>query len=131
ALRLESLRSPDFFARLGVDRDQPSVQRSNVNLPIPRRYAAGRRTTAREPRPFRRNVRVVGPQLLARLSIVSGDDVVDADVVEHAVDDEGTRLDATHRFEVIVPSEAESLDIFVIDQVERAETLLTPIAAVA
>src|SRR5690606_32771582 len=111
--------------------DQPSVQCPDVYLAVPRRDAARGRPAARQACPFRRDIGIIGPQFLAGLAVVGGDDVVDADVIEHAVDDQRARLHAPHRLEIVVPGEAEALDGLVVYLIEGAETLLAPAAAIA
>ena len=112
-------------------REQAAIDRADIDLAVPRREAARRRATAGEPRPLCTDVRVIRPQLLARLAVVGRDDVVDADVVEHAVDDNRARLHTAHRLEIVVPGEAQLPDVAVVDLVERAEPLLVPGPAVA
>src|SRR5690606_32390524 len=101
------------------------------DLAVPCSEPPRRRAATGQPRPLCTDVRVIRPQLLARLAVVGRDDVVDADVVEHAVDDNRARLHAAHRLQIVIPGEAQLPDVAVVDLVERTEPLLVPSPAVA
>ncbi len=120
---LEGLGGPDRPARAGAERDQPPVQGGDDDLALPGGQAPAHRLAAGVAAPFAGDLGVIGPKRLARARVVGGDDVPGADVVEHAVDEQGRALHAAIGVEVGVPGQAELADVGRVDLGERAVAL--------
>ena len=73
AFAIGGLHLPDQLAGTRVKRNQPAIQRAGVDAAFPGRDAAIDHVTAGELTPFPRHLRIVGPEQLAGLGVVSPD----------------------------------------------------------
>ena len=123
---LERAGGPHRRPGAGVQRDQPPVQRRQIDLAMPGREAAADRAAAGDPPVDRRHLGIVGPFGLAARRVIGGDDVPGGDVVEGLADDQGRGLDAAIGVEVRVPGQAQPSDGAFVDLGQGAEALLGP-----
>src|SRR5690606_16189487 len=115
---------PDQLSRRRVERDQPSVERGDVDHAVPRREPARDDIATGHAAILERHLRIVVPQDAAGLAVVSGDHVPRLHIVEHPIDDEGTRFHPALGGDIGVPGETQCADGTVVDLRERAEALL-------
>jgi hypothetical protein len=115
---------------LRVERDEAAIERAEDHLVLPHRDAAIDDVAAAVAGDLARHLRVVFPQELAAARLERVDDRVGAGRVHAAVDDDRRRLGAAVDVDLVVPGEAELVDVLVVDLVERAVALLVVSAAV-
>ena len=106
---------PHFLAGLGVERDQPAVERADETACLRRSDAAVDDVAARLHAGFARHLRIVLPQQLAGRGVDRLHLAPRAGGIHHAVDDQRRRLLAAMRVEVDEPREAELLDVARVD----------------
>lgn len=128
--RLHDLGLPDFLARLLVQRDQPAVQRREIDLAVANGHAAARRREE-DLVDDRVELGLVAPELLAGCGVERLHLVVRGRVIEHAVDDDRRGLQPAGDFAGLMdPGDLELLDVRLVDAVERAVAARLPVAVI-
>ncbi len=121
---------PDFLAAIGVERDQPPVDRADEHLALPHRDPAVDRVAAGM-RAFGADVlRVVFPQQLAGIGLDRDHLRPGGREIHHPVDHDRGRFLPAVGVERDREGEAELADIAVVDVGQRAEALLVIGAAI-
>ena len=114
---------PHGLAGGRIHRDQPSVDRADVDLAVPHGDAAIHDVAAGIDRPLARHLRIELPQLLARLRLERVDLAPGRGHIDDAIDDDRRGFLSATRIEVREPGEPEVLDGFGVDALQRAEAL--------
>ncbi len=107
-----------------IERNQPAVDRADIDLALPHRDPAVDDIAARIDRPAARHFGVVAPQRRARDGVERLDLAPRGRDVEDAVDHQRRGFLAALGVEVRIPCEAELADVLRRDLIERAEALL-------
>src|SRR5262245_7085226 len=111
---------PEDLSVSGVERDQPPVERADIDLALVNGDAAIDHVAA-SPRAVRtRDLRVVLPQLPASLPVERVDYAPTARRVHHAVNDNRRRLKPAIGLRVERPGQSEFLNIARVDLLQRA-----------
>ncbi len=121
---------PDWFPGCGIERDQPAIQRPNVNLSIPNRDAAIHHVATRVDVPLGRNLWVERPDARASCGIHGKHFAPRGRKVHHAIDNQRRRFLPAVGIEIDIPGQPESIHSLVIDLFERAEALLAVRASI-
>ena len=104
---IDGVDGPHLLARPGIERDEPAVERADVDAPF--HTATPRLTTSQHafgPR-VAGDLRIVVPEQLAGRGVERPHLAPGAGRVHHAVDDERRRFLPAHRVEIERPREPE------------------------
>ncbi len=112
---------PNFLATCRIDRDQPAIEGADKDFSLVERDATVDDVAASLVADLARDFGVIGPDFLARAYVDCVHHAPRRRDIHDAVDDERRRLDATHRFEIVGPREAEILHVVGIDLAQLAE----------
>ena len=125
----EGLGRPDFLAGLGVQRDQPPVQRADEHLVAPDRHAAVGRRAAGVDLPVA-GLGHIAPHFLAAARVEGPHLGEVGRHIDHAVMHDRRGLQPLAVAEVVVPGQAQLADGRGVDLGQGAEALLAVAAAV-
>jgi hypothetical protein len=114
---------PGGLARGGIERDQPAVERADIDLVAPRRDAAIDGIAARLDQRLARHLGIVGPEQFAGARVERLDHAPGGADEELAVDHQRRGFLPARGIEIRIPGEAELGGIGGVDLRERGETL--------
>ena len=122
--RVRRRHAPDRLSRLRVDRHQPAVQRTDIDLAPVQRDASIDDVTTDEEGARPRHGRVIRPADVSRLRIERVDDAPRPGGVDDAVLNERRRLEAARGAELPAPHQAQLSDRLLVDLLQGAEPMV-------
>jgi len=131
-LTVGRVSAPQFLSGARVERDQPAIERPDIDFTLPERHAAIHRLTAAITQPFPGDTRIVCPHALAAASVEGEHAAPTRAHVQHAVRHDGGGFDAEARaFQIRFPCKAESRDVTCVDAIQWRVALFAVAASVA
>ena len=124
------LHLPRHLAGAGVERDQASVDRADVDLALPHRDAAVDHVAARPTPDLSGDLGVVLPEPLTGGGVDRVHFAPRRGEEHHAVDDDRRRFMTAIAAGVVVPRQAQLAHVLIVDLIERREALLAVGASV-